>query len=72
MSSADFVKLANILVGPDGQVVVALASDTNDGLMSAADFAKLKRIKTPVSGDVDMQSILDRLAALEQEVVGQG
>ncbi|WFA04405.1 phage tail protein [Bacillus sp. HSf4] len=68
MSSADFVKLANILVGPDGQVVVALASETNDGLMSSADFTKLMRIIMPVSGDVDMQSILDRIAALEAKV----
>ncbi|MCY8265614.1 phage tail protein [Bacillus haynesii] len=72
MSSADYVKLANILVGPDGQVVVALASDTNDGLMSAVDFTKLKRIKMPTTGEIDMQSILDRLTALEQEVGGQG
>lgn len=68
MSSSDFVKLANILVGPDGQVVVALATENNDGLMSAADFTKLKRIIMPASGDVDMQSILDRLAALEAKV----
>ncbi|MGB9943426.1 phage tail protein [Bacillus subtilis] len=71
MSSVDFIKLANILVGPDGQVVVALASDNTDGLMSAEDFTKLKRIKMPISGEVDMQSILDRLTALEQEVGGQ-
>ncbi|MCA1183614.1 phage tail protein [Bacillus licheniformis] len=72
MSSSDFVKLANILVGPDGKVIVDLATDSKAGLMSAGDFTKLKRLKMPASGDVDMQSILDRIAALEQEVGGQG
>lgn len=71
MSSGDFVKLANILVGPDGKVIVDLASESTNGLMSSADFIKLKRIIMPATGDVDMQSILDRLAALEAKVGGQ-
>ncbi|MDI3412511.1 hypothetical protein QKW52_29010 [Bacillus sonorensis] len=44
MSSSDYVKLANILVGPDGKVIVDLASEITNGLMSYADFIKLKRI----------------------------
>ncbi|NUJ19563.1 endopeptidase, partial [Bacillus glycinifermentans] len=47
MSSGDFVKLANILVGPDGKVIVDLASESTNGLMSSADFIKLKRIIMP-------------------------
>lgn len=71
MSSSDYVKLANIQIGPDGKVIVDLASETLNGLMSSADFIKLKRIIMPDTGDVDMQSILDRIAALEAKVGGQ-
>ncbi|MCP6683008.1 phage tail protein [Bacillus nakamurai] len=73
MSSSDYVKLASIVLGPDGQISVALATETTNGLMSAADFAKLKRIKVGTA-TVDLstlpqqlESINKRLTALENK-----
>ncbi|NMW10758.1 phage tail protein [Bacillus velezensis] len=73
MSSSDYVKLASILLGPDGQVSVSLATETTDGLMSASDFTKLKRIKVGAATvDIStltqqLESINKRLTALENK-----
>ncbi|MED4828131.1 phage tail protein [Bacillus atrophaeus] len=67
MSSSDFVKLASIVLGPDGQISIALATETTNGLMSAADFAKLKLIKVGTS-TVDLSTLTQKLTTIDKRL----
>ncbi|MBP3046020.1 phage tail protein [Bacillus subtilis subsp. subtilis] len=67
MSAADYVKLASIVMGPDGQVSIALATATSNGLLSAADFSKLQNIKVG-STVIDLSTLPQQLASLDKRI----
>ncbi|MEC2233900.1 phage tail protein [Bacillus subtilis] len=67
MSAADYSKLASIVLGPGGQVSIALATETENGLMSAADFSKIKRINVGTA-TVDISTLPQQLETINQRL----